>query len=143
MEHFVKEFFWPRDSSESCRNMGKNLFVAEGYSLIDEERREGGTKNRSKWNLKTLLAERSTKERNKRAKTKTGLPGRLQKRRSQYIMCQSWWRNQRLNLTATHCLISIVSLVSIRYLLKTSPQQRHCQQKDLRLRSIRLITMLC
>ena len=57
--------------------MGKNLFVAEGYSLIDEERREGGTKNRSKWNLNTLLAERSTKERNKRAKTKTGLPGRL------------------------------------------------------------------
>ena len=51
--------------------------------------------------------------------------------------------NQRLNLLATHCLISIVSLVSIRYLLKTSPQQRHCQQKDLRLRSIRLITMLC
>ena len=52
--------------------MGKNLFVAEGYSLIDEERREGGMKNRSKWNLNTLLAERSTKERNKRAKTKTG-----------------------------------------------------------------------
>ena len=57
--------------------MGKNLFVAEGYSLIDEGRREGGMKNRSKWNLNTLLAERSTKERNKRAKTKTGLPGRL------------------------------------------------------------------
>ena len=63
MEHFVKEF-WLRESFESCRNMGKNLFVAEGYSLIDEERREGGTKNRSKWNLNTLLAERSTKERN-------------------------------------------------------------------------------
>ena len=71
MEHFVKEF-WLRESFESCRNMGKNLFVAEGYSLIDEERREGGTKNRSKWNLKTLLAERSTKERNKRAKTRSG-----------------------------------------------------------------------
>ena len=92
MEHFVKEF-WLRESFESCRNMGKILFVAEGYSLIDEERREGGTKNRSKWNLKALLAERSTKERNKRAKTKTGLPGRLQKGRSQYIMGQSWWRN--------------------------------------------------
>ena len=52
--------------------MGKNLFVAEGYSLIDEERREGGMKNRSKWNLNTLLAERSTKERNMRAKTKSG-----------------------------------------------------------------------
>ena len=72
MKHFVKEFFWPRESFESCRNMGKNLFVAEGYSLIDDERREGGTRNRSKWNLKTLLAERSTKERNKRAKTRSG-----------------------------------------------------------------------
>ena len=70
--------------------MGKNLLVAEGYSLIDDERREGGTRNRSKWNLKTLLTERSTKERNKRAKTKTGLPGRLQKSRSQYIMGQCW-----------------------------------------------------
>ena len=70
-EHVVKEF-WPRESFESCRNMGKNLFVAEGYSLIDEERREGGTKNRSKWNLKTLLMERSTKERNKWVKTRSG-----------------------------------------------------------------------
>ena len=52
--------------------MGKNLFVAEGYSLIDEERREGGMKNRSKWNLNTLLAERSTKERNMGVKTRTG-----------------------------------------------------------------------
>ena len=59
--------------------MGKKLFVALGYSLIDEERKEGGKKNRSKWNLNTLLAERSTKERNKRAKTKTGLPGRLER----------------------------------------------------------------
>ena len=50
--------------------MGKNLFVAEGYSLIDDERREGGTRNRSKWNLKTLLAERSTKD--KWAKTRSG-----------------------------------------------------------------------
>ena len=71
MEHFVKEF-WLRESFESCRNMGKNLFVAEGYSLIDDERREGGTGNRSKWNLKTLLTERSTKERNKWAKTRSG-----------------------------------------------------------------------
>ena len=39
MEHFVKEF-WLRESFESCRNMGKNLFVAEGYSLIDEEEKE-------------------------------------------------------------------------------------------------------
>ena len=39
-------------------------------------------------------------------------PGRLQKGAIQYIICQSWWKNQRLNLLATHCLISIVSLVS-------------------------------
>ena len=99
------------------------MFVAEGYSLIDEERREGGTKNRSTWNLKTLLAERSTKERNKRAKTKTGLPGRLQKGRSQYIMCQSWWRNQILNLTATHCLISIVSVLFPKPVLFTTSKK--------------------
>ena len=49
----------------------KNLFVAEGY-LIDDERREGGTRNRSKWNLKTLLTERSTKERNMWVKTRSG-----------------------------------------------------------------------
>ena len=36
MEHFEKEFRL-RESFELCRNMGKNLFVAEGY-LIDEER---------------------------------------------------------------------------------------------------------
>ena len=73
MEHSVKEFFlWPRDSSESCRNMGKKLFVALGYSLIDEERKEGGKKNRSKWNLNTPLAERSPKERNMGVKTITG-----------------------------------------------------------------------
>ena len=71
MEHFVKEF-WLRESFESCRNMGKNLFVAEGYSLIDEERKEGGKKNRSKWNLNTPLAERSPKERNMGVKTITG-----------------------------------------------------------------------
>ena len=42
-EHFEKEFRL-RESFELCRNMGKNLFVAEGY-LIDDERREGGTRN--------------------------------------------------------------------------------------------------
>ena len=39
----------------------KNLFVAEGY-LIDEEREEGGKKNKSKWDLNTPLAERSPGE---------------------------------------------------------------------------------
>ena len=52
--------------------MGKKLFVALGYSLIDEERKEGGKKNRSKWNLNTPLAERSPKERNIGVKTITG-----------------------------------------------------------------------
>ena len=50
---------------------GKNLFVAEGY-LIDEERKEGGKKKGSKWNLNTPLAERSPKERNMGVKTITG-----------------------------------------------------------------------
>ena len=36
MEYF-EEKFRLRESFELCRNMGKNLFVAEGY-LIDEER---------------------------------------------------------------------------------------------------------
>ena len=49
----------------------KNLFVAEGY-LIDEEREEGGKKNKSKWDLNTPLAERSPKERNMGVKTITG-----------------------------------------------------------------------
>ena len=71
MEHFEKEFRL-RESFELCRNMGKNLFVAVGYSLIDDERREGGTRNRSKWNLKTLWTERSTKERNMWVKTRSG-----------------------------------------------------------------------
>ena len=70
-EHFEKEFRL-RESFELCRNMGKNLFVAEGY-LIDEEREEGGKKNRSNWNyLNTPLAERSPKERNIGVKTITG-----------------------------------------------------------------------
>ena len=52
--------------------MGKKiLFVAEGY-LIDEEREEGGKKNKSKWDLNTPLAERSPKERNIGVKTITG-----------------------------------------------------------------------
>ena len=43
--------------------MGKNLFVAESY-LIDDARREGGTRDGSKWDLKTLWTERPSKERN-------------------------------------------------------------------------------
>ena len=70
MEHFEKEFRL-RESFELCRNMGKDLFVAEGY-LIDEEREGGGKKNKSKWNLNTPLAERSPKERNMGVKTITG-----------------------------------------------------------------------
>ena len=88
--------------------MGKNLFVAEGYSLIDEERKEGGKKNRSKWNLNTLLAERSTKERNMRAKTKSGSQDGL-KSAVHSILCVSVDGEIRLKPTAKHCLISIVS----------------------------------
>ena len=86
--------------------MGKNLFVAEGYSLIDEERREGGMKNRSKWNLNTLLAERSTKERNMRAKTKTGSQDGL-KSAVHSTLCVSVGGEIRLNL-----LQNIVSFLS-------------------------------
>ena len=91
--------------------MGKNLFVAEGYSLIDEERREGGMKNRSKWNLNTLLAERSTKERNMRAKTKSGSQDGFKRA----VLCTLWVSvggDIRLNLLQNIVFISIVSLVS-------------------------------
>ena len=91
--------------------MGKNLFVAEGYSLIDEERREGGMKNRSKWNLNTLLAERSTKERNMRAKTKSGSQDGF-KRAVLCTLCVSVGGDIRLNLLQNIVFISIVSLVS-------------------------------
>ena len=65
MEHSVKEFFFgPETALSHVGIWEKKLLVALGYSLIDEERKEGGKKNRSKWNLNTLLAERSTKERN-------------------------------------------------------------------------------
>ena len=62
MEYF-EEKFRLRESLELCRNMGKNLFVAESY-LIDDARREGGTRDGSKWDLKTLWMERPSKERN-------------------------------------------------------------------------------
>ena len=71
MEHFEKEFRL-RESFELCRNMGKNLFVAEGY-LIDDERREGGTRNGSKWDLETLWMERPSKERNIRVNVRSCL----------------------------------------------------------------------
>ena len=49
MEHFEKKFRL-RESFELCRNMGKNLFVAEGY-LIDmsEGREERGTGASGTW----------------------------------------------------------------------------------------------
>ena len=74
MEHSVKEFFFGPETALSHVGIWeeKKLFVALGYSLIDEERKEGGKKNRSKWNLNTPLAERSPKERNMGVKTITG-----------------------------------------------------------------------
>ena len=91
--------------------MGKKLFVALGYSLIDEERKEGGKKNRSKWNLNTLLAERSTKERNMRAKTKSGSQDGF-KRAVLCTLCVSVGGDIRLNLLQNIVFISIVILVS-------------------------------
>ena len=82
------------------------MFVALGYSLIDEERKEGGKKNRGKWNLNTLLAERSTKERNMRAKTKSGSQDGL-KSAVHSTLCVSVGGEIRLNL-----LQNIVSFLS-------------------------------
>ena len=45
------------------------------------------------------------------------------KLRSQYIMCHSWWRNQILNLTATHCLISIASVLFPKPVLFTTSKK--------------------
>ena len=59
-EHFDKEFRL-RESFELCRNVGKNLFVVEGY-LIDEERKEGEGRTRASWDLETPLEKRSPGE---------------------------------------------------------------------------------
>ena len=91
--------------------MGKKLFVALGYSLIDEERKEGGKKNRSKWNLNTLLAERSTKERNMGVKTRTGSQDGF-KRAVLCTLCVSVGGDIRLNRLQNIVFISIVILVS-------------------------------
>ena len=91
MEHFEKEFRL-RESFELCRNVGKNLFVAEGY-LIDDERREGGTRNGSKWDLETLWMERSSKERNMWVNMRSCLRRCLHKAVHSNNLCQCWWRD--------------------------------------------------
>ena len=67
-EHFDKEFRL-RESFELCRNMGKNLFVAEGY-LIDEERKEGERRTRASGTWRHLWR-KDHRERNIGVKTKT------------------------------------------------------------------------
>ena len=53
MEYF-EEKFQLKESLELCRKYGKKvLFVAESY-LIDDARREGGTRDGSEWDLRTL-----------------------------------------------------------------------------------------
>ena len=86
MEHF-EEKFRLRESFELCRNVGKNLFVAEGY-LIDDARRKGGTRNGSKWDLETLWMKRSSKERNKWDNVRSCLGGCLHKALQSNILCQ-------------------------------------------------------
>ena len=76
-EHSDKEFRL-RESFELCRNVGKNLFVAEGC-LIDDARRKGGTRNGSKWDLETLWMERPSKERNIRVSVRSCLGSWLHK----------------------------------------------------------------
>ena len=62
MEYFEDKFRL-RESLELCRIWEKILPVAESY-LIDDARREGGTRDGSKWDLKTLWTKRPSKERN-------------------------------------------------------------------------------
>ena len=90
---------------------GKNLFVAEGY-LIDDERREGGTRNGSKWDLETLWMERPSKERNIRVSVRTCLGSRLQKAPLSNILCQFGGAIHKVNYPQQHCLFSFISLVS-------------------------------
>ena len=60
----MKSSFNSRKALSYVENMGKKvLFVAESY-LIDDARREGGTRDGSKWDLRTLWMERPSKERN-------------------------------------------------------------------------------
>ena len=102
MEHFEKKFRL-RESFELCRNMGKNLFVAEGY-LIDDERREGGTRNGSKWDLETLWMERPSKERNIRVNVRSCLGSCLHKALHSNILCQFGGAIHKVNYTQQHCL---------------------------------------
>ena len=101
-EHFEKEFRL-RESFELCRNMGKNLFVAEGY-LIDDERREGGTRNGSKWDLETLWMERPSKERNIRVNVRSCLGSWLHKAPLSNILCQFGGAIHKVNYPQQHCL---------------------------------------
>ena len=57
-EHFDREFRL-RESFELCRDMGKNLFVVEGY-LIDEERKEGEGRTREQVGLGDTFGEKIT-----------------------------------------------------------------------------------
>ena len=86
MEYFEDKFRL-RESLELCRIWEKNLPVAESY-LIDDAGREGGTRDGSKWDLKTLWTERPSKERNIRVSVRTCLGSRLQKAPLSNILCQ-------------------------------------------------------
>ena len=102
MEHFEKEFRL-RESFELCRNVGKNLFVAEGY-LIDDARREGGTRDGSKWDLETLWMERPSKERNIRVNVRSCLGSCLHKALHSNILGQFGGAIHKVNYTQQHCL---------------------------------------
>ena len=83
------------DSEKALSYVGiweKNLFVAEGY-LIDDERREGGTRNGSKWDLETLWMERSSKERNMWDNMRSCLRRCLHKALHSNNLGQCWWRD--------------------------------------------------
>ena len=87
MEYFEDKFRL-RESLELCRIWEKKiLLVAESY-LIDDARREGGTRDGSKWDLKTLWTERPSKERNIRVNVRSCLGSWLHKAPLSNILCQ-------------------------------------------------------
>ena len=109
MEYF-KDKFRLRESLELCRMWEKNFCCGK---LSDWRRgKEGGTRDGSKWDLKTLWTKRPSKERNIRVSVRTCLGSRLQKAPLSNILCQFWGEIDKVNYPQQHCLFSFISLVS-------------------------------
>ena len=92
----------------------KFLPVAESY-LIDDARREGGTRDGSKWDLKTLWTERPSKERNDMMYLGQSDEPVWQvgyKRLCSLTNSVSFEEKFKVNYPQQHCLLSFISLVS-------------------------------